>query len=147
MKALKLALLPALCVVLLGACASAEHSSSARPVLYPNAAYNNLGQARAQTAIDACISNARQQGLSPSNNAVSEKAGKGAAVTGVMSAVGALVTGRNGDAAVRAGVRGAAVGAAGGAVDGAYDSQANPIYRRYVETCLSERGLSVMGWQ
>ncbi len=148
MNTQRLLVYPALALaLLLGACASADKSANARPVLYPNAKFQSMGDAAAQNAINTCIAAAQRQGLSASNNALSEKVGKGAATTGVMAAVGALVTGRSGETAVRHGSKAAVVGAAGGAVSGAYENQGNPMYRRYVETCLSERGLSVMGWQ
>ena len=103
---------------LLAACATPQNSATARPVLYPNAAYEGMAG----------------------------NAGKGAATAGVMAAVGALVTGGNGGDVLKRGAQGAAIGAAGGAVSGAYEEQYSPIYRRFVETCVAERGLKVLGW-
>ncbi len=139
--------LSAAALILLGACASPEQRADARPVLYPNAPYQQLGDAGARAAIDNCQASARAQGLQPGQSAMAQQAGKGAATAGVMAAVGALVTGRGGDTALRAGAQGAAIGAAGGAVSGSYEAQYNPVYRRFVEACLNERGLRIIGWQ
>ena len=65
----------------------------------------------------------------------------------VLSAVGAAVgavTGRPGT--------GAAAGAAGGGVGGFFrgifgSSEPDPVYKRYVETCLRERGYQPIGWK
>ena len=135
-----------LAVCLLAACATPQNSANARPVLYPNAAYESMGAASANQVLNNCINHAKAQGLSASNQATAANAGKGAATAGVMAAVGALVTGGNGGDVLKRGAQGAAIGAAGGAVSGAYEEQYSPIYRRFVETCVAERGLKVLGW-
>lgn len=135
-----------LAACLLAACATPQNSARARPVLYPNAAFESMGAANANQVLNNCISHAQAQGLSASNQALASNAGKGAATAGVMAAVGALVTGGNGGDVLKRGAQGAAIGAAGGAVSGAYEEQYSPIYRRFVETCVAERGLKVLGW-
>lgn len=70
---------------------------------------------------------------------------KGAAVGGAagaaIGAVGGAVSGRG------AGT-GAAVGATAGAVHGAAkQTEPSPVYKRYVDRCLGERGYEVIGWQ
>ena len=92
-------------LVLLSACATGggPNSASARPVLYPNATLNRVGDAQGQAEVNACMSRASAAGLSPSQsgNEVGRRAGEGAAVGGVASAVGALITGRGGEGVLR----------------------------------------------
>lgn len=137
-------------VAALSACATGGPSSaSARPVLYPNATLNRVGDAQGQAEANACMSRASAAGLSPSQsgNEVGRRAGEGAAVGGVASAVGALITGRGGEGVLRAGAAGAAVGGSAGAVSGAFhNDKPNSTYRSFVQRCLSERGFEVIGW-
>lgn len=135
---------------LLAGCArTGARSPDARPVLYPNAAYKEFGDAHAQDEVDLCISAARRAGLTPDekDNAVGHSAAKGAAVVGTAATVGALVRGRSVDSAVTSGVRGAAVGGAAGAVAGAFQEKPNMTYRNFVQRCLREKGFDVIGWQ
>ncbi len=144
--------LAASCVVALatlaGCAATGPNSPSARPVLYPNATLNRVGTAQGQAEIDGCISRAMAAGLTADekNNEVGRRAGEGAAVAGVASAVGALLTGRSSDV-LRSGAIGAAVGGSAGAVSGAFNNdRPNGTYRQFVQRCLSERGFEVIGW-
>src|SRR6476620_8226029 len=76
-------------LALLSACASGgPNSASARPVLYPNATLNRVGDAQGQAEVNTCMSRASAAGLSPSqsNSEVGRRAGEGAAVGGVASA-------------------------------------------------------------
>ena len=136
-------------LVLLSACAATgPNSPSARPVLYPNATLNRVGEAQGRAEADSCMARAAQAGLSPDQktNEVGRRAGEGAAVAGVASVVGALITGRGGDA-LRAGATGAAVGGSAGAVSGAFhNDKASPVYRQFVQRCLGEKGFDVIGW-
>lgn len=132
----------------LGACATGAHSPSAHPVLYPNARYNQVGEAKAKAEADVCTAKAQQAGLTPDdkNNSVAAGAARGAATAGVAAAVGTLIGGQNIDHAARNAAGAAAVGASAGAVNGAFNDRANPTYRRFVERCLSEKGFEVIGW-
>ena len=130
--------------VLLAACAT---SSGERPVLYPNAAYKNLGDAAAQQHLDHCVALSHQSGLHPNDNAAASGAMRGAAVAGVTGAVGSLVFGRNGlENAIKSGAQGAVVGAAGGATMGAMSERPNSTYRQFIQRCAAEKGLEVIGW-
>ena len=134
--------------VLSGCATTGPSSPSARPVLYPNATLTRVGDAQARVEADACMSRASQAGLTPdqANNEVGRRAGQGAATAGVAAAVGAIVTGRSSDA-VRAAATGAAVGGSAGAVSGAFhNDKVNPVYRQFVQRCLSEKGFDVIGW-
>ncbi|HYW55593.1 MAG TPA: glycine zipper family protein [Polaromonas sp.] len=134
----------------LAACASTDtNSPAARPVLYPNATLNRVGEAQGRVEADACMARAALAGLTPEekNNAVARGAGAGAATGGVAAAVGALITGRGGEGVVRAGAAGAAVGGSAGAVQGAVrGDRPNGTYRNFVQRCLADKGFDVIGW-
>jgi len=134
---------------LTGCASNGAHSPSARPVLYPNATLNRVGEAQGRAEAEACMARASQAGLTPDekNNAVGRGAGVGAATGAVASAVGALITGRGGEGAIRAGVAGAAVGGSAGAVQGAFrNDRPSATYRNFVQRCLGDRGFEVIGW-
>ena len=136
-------------LVLAGCASSGAGSASARPVLYPNATLNRVGDAQGRMEVNACLSRAQAAGLSPSQNSneVGRRAGEGAAVAGVASAIGALISGRGGEGLLRAGATGAAVGGSAGAVSGAFhNDRPNGVYRSFVQRCLSEKGFDVIGW-
>lgn len=137
-----------LTMLLAGCASSGPNSSMAKPVLYPNAAYKRMGEARAQQAVQTCVVRAEAAGLTPQeqNNAAARRAGQGAATVGAVAAVGALVTGRDAEGVVRAGAAGAAVGGTAGAVSGALQDKPSSTYRQFVQRCLSEQGLDVIGW-
>ena len=137
---------PALLMV--GCAATGTSSPAARPVLYPNAALNRVGDAQGRVEADACMARANQSGLTPDQktNEIGRRAGEGAAAAGVASAVGAIVTGNSANV-LRAGAVGAAVGGSAGAVHGAFHNEkVNPVYRQFVQRCLSEKGFDVIGW-
>jgi outer membrane lipoprotein SlyB len=135
-------------LALAGCAATGSQSPYARPVLYPNATLNRVGDAAARAEIDACMARAQSAGLSPveQNNAVGQRAGQGAAVGGVAAAVGALVTGRNLDSIFTSGAAGAVVGGSTGAVSGAMQNRPSSLYRQYVQRCVSDKGFDVIGW-
>ena len=141
--------LPLAILLLLAGCATTgPNSSSAKPVLYPNATLTRVGEAQGRLEADNCIAKATHAGLSPDQktNDVGRRAGEGAAIAGVASVVGALITGRGSDV-LRAGATGAAVGGSAGAVSGAFHhDKASPVYRQFVQRCLSEKGFDVIGW-
>jgi uncharacterized protein YcfJ len=133
---------------LLAGCATTGPSSpSARPVFYPNATLNRVGDAQAQSDSDQCMSNARNAGLTPEekDNAVAHGAAKGAAMGGVAGLVGGIVRGRP-DRAIENGVAGVAVGGSVGAVAGAFHEKPSGTFRHYVQRCLKDKGYDVIGW-
>ena len=139
----------ALLLGLSGCASSGEGSASARPVLYPNATLNRVGDAQGRMEVNACLSRAQASGLSPtqSTNEVGRRAGEGAATAGVASVVGALITGRGSEGVLRAGAAGAAIGGSAGAVSGAFhNDRPNGVYRSFVQRCLGEKGFDVIGW-
>ena len=136
-------------VAAVGLLAGCAGSGAARPVLYPNAMLDRVGEAQGRIEANACMARAQAAGLSPSqaNNEVGRRAGEGAAVGGVASMVGALITGRGGEGMLRSGVAGAAVGGSAGAVSGAFHNDTpSGVYRSYVQRCLRDKGFDVIGW-
>ena len=132
-----------------GCASTGPNSPSAKPVLYPNATLNRVGAVQARVEADSCMSRAGAAGLTPDerSDVIGRRAGEGAAVAGVASAVGALITGRGGSDALRAGAGGAVVGGSAGAVSGAFhNDKPNTTYRHFVQRCLGEKGFEVIGW-
>jgi hypothetical protein len=131
-------------------CAGMGGQGAGTPVLYPNAAYKNMGESAAKQHLAQCLSQAQSSGLDPVNNknSVASGATMGAAVAGVSGAVGGLVFGR-GDVsqAIKYGAQSAVVGAAAGGTRGAMSQQPNNTYRQYVHRCVGEKGLDIIGWQ
>lgn len=132
--------LPGIIIVLLlalGGCTSS-------PVLYPNAYLKKVGQEQAQRDIDDCRQKADAYVKSDAAKTIAKDTavgGVGGAVVG--GAVGA-VTGSFG--------KGVGVGAAGGAAAGLVTgtikaSKPSPVYKTFVNRCLSEKGYEPIGWQ
>lgn len=135
-------------VALMTGCASAP-TGAPRPQLYPNATYDKMGATAANAEIDACLSKAQAAGYSPTahDNAAAQGAARGGVMGGVAGVVGGLVTGRGIEESLKHGVASAAVGGAVGAAGGAMrPTQVNPIYRNFVQRCVSEKGLEIIGW-
>ena len=136
-------------IFITGCASTGPNSPSAKPVLYPNATLNRVGAVQARVEADACMSRAGAEGLTPDerSDVIGRRAGEGAAVAGVASAVSALITGRGASETLRAAAGGAAVGGSVGAVSGAFhNDRPNTTYRQFVQRCLSEKGFEVIGW-
>lgn len=116
-----------------------------RPVLYPNAQYERVGREVAQLDIDTCMQLADAHvGNTGSAERTAKSAGAGAAVGSAVGAAVGAVAGRPGSGAAA----GAAGGATGGFARGIFGSRKNdPIFRRFVEQCLRERGYAPIGWR
>jgi hypothetical protein len=134
-----LKLFASICLLLLVGC------SQKRPVLYPNYHLQQVGDQTAQTEIDDCIRLAKDYGASSSS---SGKVAKSAAGGGAVGAAGGAATG-----AVLGSIgRGAAAGAAGGAAVGCLhglfrSSEPDPVFKRFVEKCLHDKGFEPIGWK
>jgi len=104
-----------------------------------------VGDEQAQADIDECVRFAEQQGAKPnSEERVAKETAEGAAVGGAVGAgVGAVVGGTGRKAAA-----GAAGGGAGGFTRGVLDSsEPDPVFRRFVEKCLRDKGYEPIGWK
>ena len=127
------------CVFFLLAC------SQKRPVLYPTYYLEQVGNEVAQADIDECMRLADEYGASSSSGGkVAKGTAKGAAVGGAGGAATGAVLGSAG--------RGAAAGAAGGAAIGLTrglfrSREPDPVFKRFVEKCLREKGYEPIGWK
>ncbi len=141
--------LPALAValVLVGCATQGPGSTQARPILYPNAAFKAMGEAQARGGVDACMAQATQAVNAEAHNDSNRRAGQAAATAAVAAAVGTLVSGGNlrqssQNAAGSAAVAGATIATAGAFEGG----KANNTHRAYVQRCVTEKGLEIIGW-
>jgi hypothetical protein len=134
----------ALGMVVLAACATA------RPILYANEKYQQVGRPGADRDIGECKELADRAGATPGAG----KAGQVAKDTGV-GAVGGAAAGAVGGAIGGSPGIGAAVGAASGAVWSLFSSmfgwmrpsQPSDVHMNYVNLCLADRGYQVAGWK
>lgn len=124
----------------LGGCASSQS-----PVLYPNAKLKQVGSQQAGRDIEECRKLADEYVQSTAAKDIAKGTAVGGAAGAAIGAVGGAVSGRGAGAGAAVG---AATGATAGAVHGAAKQTApSPVYKRYVDRCLRERGYEVIGWQ
>jgi uncharacterized protein YcfJ len=116
-----------------------------RPVLYPNAHLQYVGKEAAAADMDECIQLAIDYGTKEdSGTRVAKDTAKGAAVGGAAGTAVGAVTGNVG--------RKAAAGAAGGGAANMTRSMLNsgkpdPVFKRFVEQCLRDKGYQPIGWR
>ena len=115
-----------------------------RPVLYPNARYQQAGEVQAGVDIDECIELAESHGADANQAArAGERATEDVAVGAATGAAAGAVFGN----AARGGAAGAAGGGARALVRGLFAwREPAPIERGFVQECLRERGYRVIGW-
>lgn len=128
----------ALVALLLAGCAAQ------RPVLYPDDARARGGPRQAELAVNECMERAEANGLDYSDGDVAGRTARGGVIGGASGAAVGAIFGDTG--------RGATVGAAHGATTGFFRglfarSDPAPVYRRFVNRCLRERGYEPIGWQ
>jgi hypothetical protein len=118
-----------------------------KPILYPNAHLQQVGEEVADRDIDECREMAKDAGATASQGKSGQVAGStavGGAIGSASGAVGGAVVGHPG--------RGAMVGAAGGATAGFLRglfrrSTPSNAYKQFVQRCLKERGYDPVGWE
>ena len=116
-----------------------------RPVLYPNAHYKYVGKEIAEADTDECIQLAIDFGARENRGTrVAKDTATGAAVGGAAGTAVGAVTGNVG--------RGAAAGAAGGGAASMTRSMLNsgkpdPVFKKFVEQCLRDKGYQPIGWR
>lgn len=115
-------------------------SCASRPVLYPNSKYQVMGKERANEEIDKCIKEGDDFLESPRAKKVLASSGRGAAVGGTVGVVSGLISGDW----LKGLLSGAAIGGAAGATAGAISP--DRLKQAYVNRCLSNKGLDVIGW-
>jgi hypothetical protein len=133
----------AICVfaVLFSACAGPK------PILYPNAHLQAVGQDAAKEDIAQCREIAEAAGAKPGEGKAGQVAGSTAVGAGVGAAGGAV-----GGAILGAAGSGSAIGAASGATIGLLRglfSRPRPGqgYINFVDRCLKEKGYETVGWE
>jgi hypothetical protein len=116
-----------------------------RPVLYPNAKYNQAGPEAAQRDIDECIRLAESHGVTHSSGEkVARRGAEGAVVGGAAGAGAGAVRGDIGQRAATGAAAGAAAGVARGAI---HSGEPGQVYRGFVQRCLREKGYEIIGWK
>lgn len=118
-----------------------------KPILYPNAHLQQVGEEAADRDIEECSEMAKDAGATPSQGKGGQVAGNtvgGGAIGSAGGAVGGAVRGHPG--------RGAMVGAASGATIGFLrglfrKSPPSTAYKQFVQRCLTERGYDPVGWE
>ena len=119
----------------------------AKPILYPNDHYRQVGEETAKSDIKACMTLAEEAGASSSKGKTAETATNtvaGGAVGSAAGAVGGAIFGSAGSGAMV----GAASGATAGFLRGLFSSSGpSGAFTNYVDRCLRERGYDPTGWE
>lgn len=133
-------------VVVLAVCLTA--CSTPRPILYPNAHLQSVGQAVADGDIEECESKAKAAGADRQTGGAGEVATGTAAGAGLGAAGGAVGGAISGGAGIGAAI-GAASGAAVGFLGTIFGRRSAPsaAYTNFVDRCLREKGYETTGWQ
>jgi hypothetical protein len=117
-----------------------------KPILYPNAHFQSVGQEQAEQDIGDCRAQAEKAGATPGSGKAGEVAKSTAIGAGIGAAGGAV-----GGAVVGAAGTGSAIGAASGVVwgllSGLFRSPGpSEAYKGYVNRCLKDKGYDPTGW-
>jgi hypothetical protein len=119
-----------------------------KPILYPNAHYQRVGESVAQSDIEGCRVAADAAGANRDPGKVTQaarSAAAGGAIGGAAGAAGGAVVGHAG--------RGAGMGAASGAAAALMRTllfqrkTTSQAHIRYVDLCLQDLGYEPVGWQ
>lgn len=134
-------------ILALGLLSLAGCTGTRRPVLYPNAHLQSVGEARAHADVDQCMRLAETHGAPVyGGKDVARDTATGAAVAGAAAGAWGLVR-KNGEAGNRA-LAGAAAGSTAGLVRGILRvGRPSQTLVGFVNRCLSERGYEVVGWR
>lgn len=121
--------------------------AASKPILYPNAHLQQVGEEVAARDIDECREMANDAGATASQGKGGQVAGStaaGGAIGSASGAVGGAVVGHAG----RGAMVGAAAGATGGFLRGLFRrSPPSNAYKQFVQRCLKERGYDPVGWE
>jgi len=116
-----------------------------RPVLYPNAHLQQVGNEAAQRDVDECIRSAKEGGADSSKEAkVAKDTAGGALVGGALGTATGAVLGSVGQGAAAGAAGGAAVGLTKGILQ---SGDPDPILKNFVDRCLREKGYDPIGWR
>jgi hypothetical protein len=115
-----------------------------KPVLYPNAHLQMVGQAQAQLDIDECCRQADAYVKSGAGSEIAKDAAVAGTVGGATGAAAGAVWGHAGKGAGA----GAAAGVAAATTRGLFKAkEPSPVYKSFVNRCLQEKGYSTIDWQ
>ena len=115
-----------------------------RVVLYPDDHYKSLPQAAVQKDISDCDAQADEYVKSHKLQMVGKKIGVGAFFGALLGVVFGAFSGNY----VRAVAEGAAMGGVLGLAHGAVAAGSpDEVHRRFVETCLGDKGYKPIGWK
>lgn len=120
-----------------------------RPVLYPNPKFEEVGVQVAEREVDECLERAREYATKGGDRAT-EAARSTAMGAGAGAAVGAVGGAVSGGGAGQGAAIGAATGGTAGLIHGLDlfgSREPDPVYRNFVERCLSGKGYEVIGWK
>lgn len=138
--AIKITVILSLIIILFGC-----STSPSKPILYPNTHFNKVGQQIADHDIASCMAMARSSGVNEKRDGeIVKKAAGGAAIGGAAAGAWGLVYGDAGKRASAGALAGAAAGTTRGAIKA---SETSPVFKKFVQKCLHDRGYHVIGWQ
>ena len=116
-----------------------------RPALYPNPLLEDVGRAQADSDIRDCMQRARAYVKS---NKGAEAMKRGARDAAVGAATGAAVSAVLGRDVGKSAAASAAAGGAHGVTRGIFEAaEPDPVFKKFVNRCLSEKGYEIIGWQ
>ena len=116
-----------------------------KPVLYPNPHLEDVGRAQADSDIRDCMQRARTYVKSTKGAEAVKRGARDAAAGAATGAAVSAVLGR--DVGKSAAV-GAAAGGAHGVTRGIFEAaEPDPVFKKFVNRFLSERGFEIIGWQ
>ena len=120
-----------------------------RPVLYPNAKLQKVGQSQAQMDIDVCCRMAEAYLTShPGKEIAADAAKSGVVGAATGAAVGAVYSGAAYGGAGRGAAAGAAAGVVGSTANGMFRvREPSPTFINFVNRCLHEKGYEPIGWE
>lgn len=119
--------------------------SPKRPVLYPNEFLKQVGPAQAELDIDACIRMANEfRAGGDKTEQIAKDTGKSAVVG---AATGAVVGAIAGDAGMGAAIGGAGAATAALGAGIMRSDEPDPIFQRFVDQCLYDKGYQIIGWK
>ncbi len=131
-------------LLVIAICLLVSGCAAKRPVLYPNAHLNKVGQAQAQQDINECWRMADAYVKSEPGKQIAKDAAKSGTVGAATGAAAGAVYGGAG----RGAAAGAAVGVVGETTSGILNSRdPSPIFKNFVDRCLREKGYETIGWQ
>lgn len=125
-------------VLMLAGCATQ------RPLVYPNDYAKRVGDMQIERDIAECCSLADSYVKSHPGEDIVKDTVVGGGMGAAVGAVGGAVVGSPGEGAAIGG----ATAATGGLLRGLFNaSEPSPLYKSFVNQCLTEKGYRVLGWE